>query len=330
MMDTFRKYENGEDVFEELTDLAQLNGLDGVDDLVKKVEDGRISREKFEILKDGERPEAYRGGNAAMVASGEGSSRTQWFVDSGRTVYRQKGEALRDPRDELTATLNPFDALSRGLNNALNTGLMFNYQQKALNGWIKRANKFLDKPKDIQNSIRSQFMEEPVWAKETPQRIRDILESERNAIMRNINAETKGSRMWKATMDTIAESFDDVGFLKGAKAARWLRSKSPVSAVKGFAFHTKLGFFNPAQFPLQIQTGVTAAFVDPKHGVRAWESGLPTRLLLINRDDRVLDTVAKNTAKLHGMPVDEYKMMVKELRGSGFADVAKDRDWETN
>ena len=124
--------------------------------------------------------------------------------------------------------------------------------------------------------------------------------------MRNINAETKGSRMWKATMDTIAESFDDVGFLKGAKAARWLRSKSPVSAVKGFAFHTKLGFFNPAQFPLQIQTGVTAAFVDPKHGVRAWESGLPTRLLLINRDDRVLDTVAKNTAKLHGMPVDEY------------------------
>ena len=78
----------------------------------------------------------------------------------------------------------------------------------------------------------------------------------------------------------------------------WMNVDLPTK-FRAVAFHTKMGLFNVAQFPLQLQTMAIITALNPKHGLSAAHVGAwMARLHLTGDDPRVLNQWSKWAAKI--------------------------------
>lgn len=307
-------------------ELLERLGIGSFDDMDLMISSGKMTDEPFEIVRDGEFPSAYRDTpenvgsfNRSLVGSAK-SSRTDWQMQTGRTVYRRKGQALRDPLQNQVKTLDPYESLSRGLLNALNTGTMFNYQKRAITGWNQRA--ALARNNSRQGDHLNEmdlFQDDDLWRTEAEyQPLINELKAERTALNTQLNTPTAESEAYLALIGRIADKVGESP--KGESIANYLRknkTNSPLAAAKSLVFHAKMGLFNFSQLPLQSQTALAATAADPKHGVPALKDAIVSRVALASNDPRTVRSNAQLASKLSGMPADEYVEYLEELRSSG-------------
>lgn len=134
---------------------------------------------------------------------------------------------------------------------------------------------------------------------------------------------TKGELLWDGAVANAMEWALNKPFLpKGItiKTANFLRnSGDPITKMRGIAFHTLLGFFNPAQLWVQAQgAAVAAAMVtsarDPFAAARVFR--LQTALAFASRFEDSADAI-KMIAKAGGVSEKEMAQVVRMWKRSG-------------
>ena len=96
--------------------------------------------------------------------------------------------------------------------------------------------------------------------------------------------------------------------------------KNPADFARAFAFHTKLGLFNPAQFFMQAQSAVhVMAIAGPKNGYRGVAAGtLMQALRMSDGDPAKVKHFAKMASKLGLGKADEFEESYHAMVASGW------------
>jgi len=139
---------------------------------------------------------------------------------------------------------------------------------------------------------------------------------------------------WERSMDAVKQKAIDLLYTKvGPEGANRVESainvldehllgtiKDPVKFMRGFAFHTKLGLFNPTQFFLQAANFVHVAGVEGiAKATQAFSAYNFMRAAMINPDH--LERLSGMASKF-GWSKDNFKESFEWLQRTGFANVA--------
>jgi hypothetical protein len=95
--------------------------------------------------------------------------------------------------------------------------------------------------------------------------------------------------------------------------------KDPVAFMRNVAFNSKLGFFNPVQLFVQMQSMAHSLAVSPLHGGQGMAAAVLSRYLVHNPEQ--IDTLARVASKL-GWKSENFKEMFDAMRTSGIYQVA--------
>lgn len=302
--------------------------------LEKMLDEGRIGlNEDVEVLFDRVRPKEYDLNTSAADLwrlTDEAIDDTyQNLRDSGRLYYGHKGEGLPSPLDDSLILVDPLNSVHQGVRHAARTFAWGSYITRAQEDWVRLAMPYIDKTSLPSGASAAQVFHEGKLQKSLfardPKLFR-ILDENRKYLWETMGVQTEAQKMFEHAARDIARSVEDnfnavgLGDLGTDLVMRgqFLKDSNPIAIIKGAIFDPMLGMFDLSQLVIQTQTMLAALSLSPSHGAKAISVLWPTRLAVINGTDNMLDYVAKKTAKLHGMPEDEYKTMVREYRKSGW------------
>lgn len=302
------------------------------DKWVNKVENGELRMDTpFEVLFDRTLPEEMRSPGIDFVNWSEDATLSpaeQYYVSKGRMYYSKKGEEpLRDPSGQYAEILDPYTTLSRAIGNAMHTQAFADYNRKVIDEWVRVARQYLD-PDSVGNNttpnnifFNARFSEE---FKQRDSKLYNILEGNRLIHKRFLNLQTPEQYAFEVGARRFAEWVEGKGKLGEWAAGKALNpnSANPVDAIRGFVFDSLLGWFDPGQILLQTQTAVAAITVHPIYGSKAAAMATPIHWLMRNRSDNLLDYLAKNLKFVHGLPEQEFKAMINNLRNSKWMQVS--------
>ena len=108
----------------------------------------------------------------------------------------------------------------------------------------------------------------------------------------------------------------------GNKVGDWLedsalfKTRDPTRFLRGVAFHSTMGFFNPVQLALNTQTLFHMTAISPKHAPAAIKDSILMRLLSFNRDPAIVASMAKKSGYKH------FGEMYDEMVRSGISDIS--------
>jgi hypothetical protein len=101
--------------------------------------------------------------------------------------------------------------------------------------------------------------------------------------------------------------------------------KDPLRFLRAVAFHSKMGFFNLAQFPLQTQTFFhIAAVAGPIRATQAMGGGMLMRTLALTNKSEVINGVARHANKLGWKNPEHFIESWDAMRSTGFARVGRE------
>ena len=314
-----------------LTPLMNRLHIKDIDELVKMIDDKTIEAGRFaEVVRDGDMTQEVRSVRAATgqivdLTDPELRYSDTLLLSTGKSnVTKSRGEWLRDPHDQLARIVEPFEAIDRGLNQAVNTGLMLNFQESEIRKWIKSAiaAKALPKSADASNPI--EILRNPNYILSDKSNIRSQLEQQRAAILRTINTGTEETRLWTGMMNRLADYIEKGKVVPdGAPIAlRNIGKKSPVAGIKQAIFESKLGMFNPTQLLMQSQTAITASAIDAKHWLPAMRDAyILAHAKRANWDSNATDVLSKAGSKATKESLQTQKEILTIARDSGFISV---------
>lgn len=298
------------------------------EDFAKNVEDGLIDLdEEIKVYFDREMPDVYITNPPSLefVDLEEGGFNGV-LRTNGRMYYSGKGQQLKDWRGELAPTLDPFETIDRSLTNIANLSSFSDYKVVAIERF---KNTFKDRleynPKDSDFKI---FMDAKIRP-DTPGPIKAQIDAQRDIIRRNLGWKSETARRWDEQTRRFAEfvvgTDPNNPWTRTAEAAvNWVSETNPLMAMRGLAFDMKLGFFNPVQFPLQIQTSIAALTLSPKLGWQGMQSYPFMRMFMRKAGgDQDLAWMIKNGHhKLMGFTDEaDFKDFMKSAKDSGFLDI---------
>ncbi len=311
--------------------LSTVSGIDG-EDFIRMMDSGELQKSsKFHAVFDRELPEEYINAEQPLdFVDIEETGFTGWLRTNGRMYYSSKGEALHDWQWERARTVDPFETTNTALQNIANISSFSDYKISAVERWVNTYRRYLNTGGLPDNASALTIFSDAKYnvnADRLPlqagERIKQKLEAQRDIIKRNLGWKTEYDR----AMDRYALAGQD--FIMGEdpfsgrhKAGReltewWSKTGNPLSKLRGLAFDMKLGLFNAAQFPLQIQTLVQAVALHPRLGFESVVNIPAVRGYIVNGSEEFLDTIAKRAVK-GGMTTEEYKDMIRSARQSGF------------
>lgn len=318
-------------------DMGLLDGILGklghwdAEDFIKNIQDGKMNlKHPIEAMFDRELPTEYSHTKAALdFVDPEETGFTGWMRTQGRMYYSGRGEGLTDWQGELAKTVDPFETVNRAMTNIANLTSFSDYKLTAVERWVNTYRDFLDFPKDAsdltvfaEGKYRSTVDKQPMGA---GLRIKQQMEAQRDIIRRNLG--------WQTELDRYANRYTQnlTDFIMGGDptslrhdlgriVTNWWEAKNPLNALRGIAFDLKMGLFNVAQFPLQIQTMLATLALSPEHAPGAFANLLPMRTYLTKAgSEEMLNTlVSRGMHKQLGLAPEEYKVMMRMGKQSGF------------
>lgn len=314
--------------------LGELGHMDG-ETFRQQMKDGVFQADtEFTGMFDREMPREYvTNPSAAEFVDLDETGFTGWLRTNGRMYYSGKGERLLDWKGQKAATVDPFEMINTSLSNVANLASFSDYKISAVERWVRTYRDYLNTGGLPRNASDLTIFQEAKWgtsADKLPMqagdRVRQAMEAQRDIIRRNIGWKTEGDnqamqygqRLEDYIMGNDPES---VRHRVGKKATEWWNESNPISAMRGFAFDLKMGLFNVAQFPLQIQTIVAAtALAGPEHSIGALSNFLNLRLYLTKSgtDHMLTEMVNRGANRALGMEANEYRVMMKSAKTSGF------------
>lgn len=284
--------------------------------------------EEFEVVFDREQHSAYTRSGITSIAE-EDVSGISTYLDSQGQMYRSpKGEILRNINDwNMPAeTVDPFKIINRSLTNVARLTSFTDFKLRAVNKWIATYQHALD-IRNMEDLNPMRIFLDGQFDKRTKegQLLAAQAEIQRGHIKRVLG--------WKSDADLGAEASGRrlAEWVAGDKAGKWSRlvhdsqnwwvETRPVNALMGMAFDSTMGFWNPGQFPLQIQTSIAAVTIDPARGGTAMANMLGVGMYMRKAgNEKDLEQMVKwGWHKTAGFEDPEsYKMMMRELKRSGW------------
>lgn len=324
--------------------LGPVTGLKA-DDVVKMFDDGRLQLDtEFKPMFDRELPAEYLEATSPLdFVDLEETGFTGWLRTNGRMYYSSKGEALHDWQWERARTIDPFQATQEALNNIANITSFSDYKMSAVTRWVQtygpNGMKVLDTgglPNNASDltifseaKLRSNVDKMPMGA---GPRVKQQMEAQRDIIRRNLG--------WRSDLDRAMDRQVEEAraFIMGADpnspwhkfqkesdlpvlSVNWWEDKNPLSAMRGLAFDLKMGLFNIAQFPLQIQTIVSTMALGGAKAVDGLVE-IPAMRWYLSKagNDAGLPALAKSFG-YRGAEIQDWTLMMQAAKRSGFFDV---------
>ena len=293
------------------------------------VTDGRFELEHpFETVFDREMPSMYNtsGEDVTRFFNEDELGINGYYRTTGRMYTSAKGEILRDTKGEVADVLDPFDTLSKSLQQVSRQVGLFNYKLNALERFQNTYKQFMHPDPAIVSP--AQFVTEAKVAPHVPIEMRNQIEAQRNAIMNVLRFESQSERQSRMVYQSIAERLlgdgDSVARKWAHDAVWWWKDSNPLSAMRGLAFDAKLGMFNPGQLLVQASTMISATALSPKYGWYGMSGLFPMHAYILKRgSENVLDTMVKRgTWKSMGFDTaDEFKEYARHAYKHGFMEM---------
>lgn len=218
--------------------------------------------------------------------------------------------------------LDPYVAMNRAMGQALRNVWMADYKTAAVNTWLQQFQGSMKPSETALVNHPLYFLYNPQYspASSATRAEQVAAEASRKAIVNFIGNQTEmGKNMQALKMSLLNTVYDKIGdgkFLDFALAT----TADPIHFLRGIAFHTKLGLFNPVQFFVQAQTmahSVAVAGLD--NGGRGFAAAPLMRWLAHNPD--MVDTVAGVASKV-GWDRQQFKDMYAAFQKTGLGEIA--------
>jgi hypothetical protein len=306
-------------------------GLPTGEEFLKGIEDETFQLDDpFEPVFDRQLPSAYsktsKGAKFDELEDEPGFG--GFYRTQGRIYYSRKGDILKSIDGETAPTLDPFQAQANALHNVVRLSSFSDFKQSAIHHWHDTYAGYLNRR--VGASPIEVFNEATISRNIQGTALEAQIEGQRSAIRRILDFQTPFDRNWRAKLREIHEWIvgdTDSKLLKEiSKAPLWFMDKNPVSALRGWAFDMKLGFFNPGQFAIQISTAFSAMALNPRYGLKGLGSVIPIlhygAMKKLGTAENALDLMVKRG--MHGLAgfedAVEFKEYVRFMNDSGFFD----------
>jgi hypothetical protein len=295
----------------------------------------------FQVTRTGQR--TIDSGNVVENLRKEGLTIRDFTTDDEFDLSRQVNGRFLGERDEVnmkvygsekgkifevpdSPVLSPVEALRVSMSNMVDTHVIHDYRLASSRNYTKEFADILEGDRTNFDTEGLSYIFEPRYRSGADANRVKVAEGVRTSILALFNNKTIVERQ----IDMYKEKL--VGSIRskfGNDTAQWVEDKAlPMAsnadvAMRAFAFHTKMGFFNIRQFFLQSTTMVNVVAISPLHGVKGAQAVMPLTLAAISKKE-FTKGFAKRLSKTMGISEDEFTEMVDTYRRSGFSTVGGD------
>jgi hypothetical protein len=208
------------------------------------------------------------------------ASNIKVIESEGDSVFEVKGAEY----------LSPIDTLALSAQNSINARVMNDYTIMTARDFLSEFGDILkDAPKDLQRATGADFLMNPVFVSGAdPSRVaraKNVSRAYKNLLNRGTYVDNKIDQIKDKILTSIKDKF-------GGRIGNWAsdrlatQQKDPGSMMRAFAFHTKLGLFNPKQYFIQANGMINIASIAGADGMRGMAAYPITRWALAAGESR--------------------------------------------
>ena len=239
------------------------------------------------------------------------------------TIASEQGNFFELAHD---SRLSPLETMKLSMNDLTTVNVMNDYKIRSANDFVQQFGHLIEHgPGEFQTNPLK-FILEPKYVKNANPGEVTSAETIRKSIVSMWNHQTVVDRIVNNYKENLIRSLRTK---MGDNVADWVDDKAlpAITSVdrymRGFAFHTKMGFFNPKQLFLQASTALNVIAISPTYGLKAAMLASPLKSGLY-ANESILRGLGQRFAKLTGMSADDYVEMVQSFKRSGFNIVGND------
>jgi hypothetical protein len=220
---------------------------------------------------------------------------------------------------------NPLEAIERDFTRGINIAATTKYFDKATSDFIRLGEKYISNWDIIKKMPKYQQIREAVINSDSIEA--RAFKREQTVILSRMNEQSNFSINWSRRMTQLnswifsktgREEFG-IGNLK--VGAMDFMSSDPSTALRGFAFDLKMGWFAVDQLYMQSLSALSIMTIDPKNGLLGALAYTPMRMAIMNRNPAVIKETARRTSKMLGLTEDQFMEMTEHLYNSGRYDI---------
>lgn len=229
------------------------------------------------------------------------------FQDTGLFKgARSRDEIMYGSEARATETLPPFEALARYMQHVSS--------QYPINEWkLIQQKRFVNSVNSFEGQRITRFDE--AIPEGHPQKT--TLEDQRDWLRETFRIPTKDQQRWENFMRGMADWMEGRKFPEAARSrVLSLSSSNPVAVIRGTAFHSLLGFLNPAQLWVQAQAATVALSLFPAMGTKS----IPRAMALWSMAYTNSPGAIRKAAKVAGTDVDEFIELHRQFQRNGLGD----------
>jgi len=244
-------------------------------------------------------------------------------------------------RMESADKLDPYEMLDTAMSSTIRSHLSSDYKIQATEYWMAEFGHLLDVPKELLMSDPIYYLHTAKLSSKTPMSadMKAAAENARIAIKNLLGTESEmqeaSSMLQQRLMSAIYETNFRAGPVRlgGQRQSDWISDKllpittDPLGYMRSFAFHTKLGMFNPVQIWLQAQTMALTASISPQHALGSLSMSTLQRMALYNQNPQILNKMA-DLAEGMGMSRLNFIESLEGLKKTGFHLVEGETAWK--
>ena len=227
--------------------------------------------------------------------------------------------------------VDPMTTINRSVGNIIRMRAMEDTQIQSTEWWIENFADVLDVPLDELRRNPTYHLYNPVYKAGAD---RSKVAAARNTRLATVNFLGVKSPMQEYTDWAKRKLVDSIYNTAGQRASNYVSNKElfqtrdPAKYLRGIAFHTKLGLFNPVQLLLQAQSAAHAMAVtgNPARSMQALSGYYLMRSLAFTEDQGIINSIAKRATKL-GWKREDFLESYDEMRKSGILNVEGEVAW---
>lgn len=293
-----------------------INGSKGVVPRTIRMFDNKIQAEEFAL-----KEQARTGRKTTAAADRDIDLETRSSLENAQfggviTGHRTVDREILFGYDGTTPTrLNTLESLERNIAHISNTMPMNEFRMGIEERWRRSAGKYLNDPANPNSGYRAGMTSKEVVG----------LDSMRKWIDDQLRIPTESEQKWAGSMRGFAEWMEGSKFFLDGKGKRArlamqdLSHSDPFAAARAVAFHSLLGWYNPAQLLVQAAGASLAVSLDPIKFPKIMKQYSMMRASIFTENTETI----RNVAKAMGDDPDKWEHLVKAFKRTGMHEALK-------
>jgi hypothetical protein len=231
---------------------------------------------------------------------------------------------------ENAETIDPFASLSRGMTNMIRNQYMLDYRTQAIESWVQEFKHVINADEIEIRADPLKFLYNDHFVQKSLETAKDV---DRAKLAQSAIKEFLGNT--ETDIDSITlfkhKLLDSIYNNLGQKYSDWAAPKvlsaelNPVRLMRGFAFHTNIGLFNPFHmWQNAMVMGNAIAIAGPKSGYEGFKAGSVFHFLRLNDSDAAIANLAKGI----GWKKEELEEAWKSFKRSGRMNIEGEHAWK--